>query len=73
MVQKAYADEQVFLDHVRKLKGTFSVERSRLDQVRPAIGLRVCDAAPGTQRATPLRMTYATAWRLTLLGCDARH
>eukprot|EP00288_Rhodomonas_lens_P016003 CAMPEP_0177714630 /NCGR_PEP_ID=MMETSP0484_2-20121128/13556_1 /TAXON_ID=354590 /ORGANISM="Rhodomonas lens, Strain RHODO" /LENGTH=229 /DNA_ID=CAMNT_0019226561 /DNA_START=23 /DNA_END=712 /DNA_ORIENTATION=- len=32
MVQKAYADEQVFLDHVRKLKGTFSVERSRLDQ-----------------------------------------
>jgi len=32
MVQKAYADEQVFLDHVRKLKSTFAVERSRLDQ-----------------------------------------
>ena len=24
MVQKAYTDEQVFLDHVRKLKGSFA-------------------------------------------------
>mmetsp|Transcript_9818 Transcript_9818/g.15372 ORF Transcript_9818/g.15372 Transcript_9818/m.15372 type:complete len:216 (-) Transcript_9818:100-747(-) len=32
LLQKAYTDEQVFLEHVRKLKGTFSDERSRLDQ-----------------------------------------
>jgi len=32
MVQKAYSDEQVFLDHVRKLKASFAADRSRLEQ-----------------------------------------
>jgi len=32
MVQRAYSDEQVFLDHVRKLKASFSGDRSRLEQ-----------------------------------------
>lgn len=32
MVQKAYSDEQVFLDHVRKLKSSFTGDRGRLEQ-----------------------------------------
>jgi hypothetical protein len=32
MVQKAYSDEQVFLDHVRKLKASFAGDRARLEQ-----------------------------------------
>ncbi len=32
MVHKAYSDEQVFLDHVRKLKASFAGDRARLEQ-----------------------------------------
>jgi DNA repair exonuclease SbcCD ATPase subunit len=32
MVHKAYTDEQVFLDHVRKLKSSFAGDRSRVEQ-----------------------------------------